>query len=153
MTEKNKLKILFLVMIPLVSIVVSGCIFDETQGVEISGDVGYSVGAISENQTDVQKIQWTTSIGNNGKLTAKDLSCKVILNPEVGSRLMDIDGNTAFMGNLEADTWEGFKGNATFDATNTTKHEIDDWGNLVQVRVTWEENGKTFEKIIPDLGK
>ncbi len=150
---KKNLKISFLVLISFVSIFMSGCIFDEAQGVEISGDIGYSVGSISEDQTDIQKIQWTASVGNNGEITAKNVSCKVILHPEVSSRLIDLEGDTKHIGNLESDTWEGFKGNATFNAANLSKQDMDEWGKLIEVKVMWEENGEMFEKTIPDMVK
>ncbi|WP_135389570.1 hypothetical protein [Methanolobus halotolerans] len=144
-----KLKILLLVLVAFGAIVTSGCIFDETKEVEISGDIGYSVGAINQNQTNIQKIQWTTSIGNNGEAIAENVSCEVILHPEVSSRLISLEGNEKYIGDLEPDTWEGFKGNATFDASNISKRDMDEWENMVKVKIIWEENGKKFEEVIP----
>ena len=118
------MKISFIVLISLFLVLLSGCIQDETQGVEVTGDIGYSVGPVNDNRTDIQQIQWTTSVGNNGDILAKNVICKIILHPEVSSRLVSFEGNTMQIGDLKPDTWEGFKGNATFDASNTSKHEL-----------------------------
>ncbi len=150
---KKIFKIIFMVLLSLAPTGLSGCISNETQEVGITGDMGYSVGAINENQTNIQKITWTASIVNNGKTIAKNVSCKAILHPEVSSSLIALEGNTTHIGNLKPDTWEGFKGIATFNASNISKHDIDKWGNLIKIKVTWEENGERVEKTIPEVRK
>ncbi|APH38458.1 hypothetical protein BHR79_02450 [Methanohalophilus halophilus] len=57
------------------------------------------------------------------------------------------------IGNLGTDSWRGFKGNATFDASNISKNDIDEWATLIEVKVTWQEDGERFEKTFPDVVK
>jgi len=67
--------------------VTTGCVSDEVQGAEISGNIGVSLGSSYENQTDSQKISWTVSIANTGAKTAKNVTAYVILPPGIVSRL------------------------------------------------------------------
>lgn len=64
----------------------------------------------------------------------------------MSSRLISFEGNTMHIGDLKPDTWEVFKGNATFDASNVSKHDIDQWGTLIKVKVTWQEKGENLKK-------
>ena len=108
------------------------------------------MGLALNNQTDIQKIQWTVNIKNNGDRTAENVGCEVILHPAVVSRLIALEGSTVHLGDVEPDSWNEFEGNATFNATGLSKDDISSWGPLVNIKVTWEENGRTFEKTIPD---
>jgi hypothetical protein len=61
------------------------------------------------SQTDIQKIQWTVHIKNNGDRTAENVRGEVILHPEVVSRLIALEDNTVHLGYLEPDMWKGFE--------------------------------------------
>jgi len=89
--------------------VTTGCISKEVQGAKIAGAIGYSVGYISENQTDIQKISWTVSITNTGVKTAENAKVYVVLHPEVVSRLNTLEESTVLLGDLKPDVWKGFK--------------------------------------------
>jgi hypothetical protein len=111
------------------------------------------VGLAVNNQTDIQQIQWTVNIKNNGDRTAENVESEVILHPAVISRLIALEGRTVHLGDLEPDVWKGFEGNATFNATGLSKQDISSWGSLVKIKATWEGNGRTFEKTIPETSE
>jgi hypothetical protein len=54
---------------------------------------------------------------------------------------------------MEPDVWKEFEGNASFNATGLSKQDISSWGSLVKIKATWEENGRPFEKTIPETRK
>ncbi len=145
-------RFIIFVLIAFIMITV-GCISKEVQGAKITGDIGYSVGYISENQTNVQKISWTVSITNTGTKTVENVRADVILHPEVVSRLNGSYMNSVMLDDLQPDIWTGFKGNATFNATGLSKQDIAAWEPLVKIKVTWTENGKVNEKIVPEASK
>lgn len=68
-----------IILIAISAIIVAGCLSNQVEGVKISGDIGYSVGSAVKNQTDIQKIQWTVNIKNNGDRTAENVGGEVIL--------------------------------------------------------------------------
>lgn len=151
--RKNKMRkfITILALTAIASILITtGCISKEVQGAKIIGDIGYSVGYTGENQTDIQKISWTVSITNTGVKTAKDVTAYVILHPEVVSRLNDPYMSSVMLDDLQPGIWTGFKGNATFNSTGLDKQDIAAWESLVRIKVTWTENGKVNEKILPE---
>lgn len=131
-------------------IITVGCISKEVQEAKITGDIGYSVGYISENQTNIQKISWTASITNTGDKTAKNVRADVILHPEVVSRLNDSYMSSVMLDDLQPGIWTGIKGDATFNASGMSKQDIAAWGPLVKIKVTWTEDGKVNEKILPE---
>ena len=51
---------------------------------------------------------------------------------------------------MKPDVWKGFKGHATFNSTGLSKQDIAAWEPLVKIKVTWTEDGKVNEKILPD---
>jgi len=127
----------------------TGAVSTKVQGVKITGDIGASIGYSGENQTDSQKISWTVSIANTGAKTAKNVTAYVILPPGIVSRLDALEESIA-LGNLEPEGWAGFKGNATFNASGLSKQDIMAWEPLVKIKVTWTEDGKVNEKLLPD---
>ncbi len=131
-------------------IVTAGCISKGAQGSKITGDIGYSVGYIGENQTDIQKISWTVSITNTGVKTAKGVTAYVILKPEIVSRLNHPYMSSVMLDDLQPGIWVGFKGNATFNSTGLSKQDIAALEPLVKIKVTWTKNAKVNEKIIPE---
>jgi hypothetical protein len=141
---------LFIILMAISAIMAAGCLSNQGEGVKISGDIGYSVGSAVNNQTDIQKIQWTVTIRNNGDITAENVGGEVILHPEVVSRLIALEDNTVHFGELKPDMWKGFEGNATFNSTGLSKQDILSWGSLVKIKATWEEKGGSFEKTIPE---
>jgi len=144
--------IIFVPMVILVA-VTTGCVSKEVQEAKITGDVGYSLGYIGENQTNFQRISWTVSITNTGDKTAKNIRADVILHPEVVSRLNDSYMSSAMLDDLQQGIWTGFKGNATFNATGLSKQDIAAWEPLVKIKVTWTEDEKVNEKILPEASK
>ncbi|VVB87590.1 Uncharacterised protein [uncultured archaeon] len=135
------------------TITASGCVSNEIQGAKITGDIGYSVGYVSENQTNFQRISWTASFANSGDQNAENVRAYVILNPEVVSRLVDSNMSSVTLNELHPGVWTGFKGNATFNATGLGKQDIAAWEPLVKLKVTWTENGRIIEKILPEARK
>jgi hypothetical protein len=87
---------------------------------------------------------------NNGDRTAENVGGEVILHPAVVSRLIALERNKVHLGDLEPDVWKGLEGNATFNVNGLSKQDILSWGSLVKIKATWEENGRSFEKTIPD---
>lgn len=151
--KKNKMRrlITILALTAIASIIITtGCISKEVQGAKIAGDIGYSVGYISENQTDIQKISWTVSITNTGVKTAKGVTAYVILHHEIVSRLNSPYMSSLMLDDLQPGIWTGFKGNATFNSTGLSKQDIAAWEPLVKIKVTWTEEGKVNEKLLPD---
>ncbi|MFZ3166111.1 MAG: hypothetical protein WA130_00760 [Candidatus Methanoperedens sp.] len=138
--------ILLLTAIALI-IITTGCISREVQGAKIFVDAGYALGAIGENQTDIQKISWNVNIANIGVKTAENVTAYIILNPEIVSRQINIEENIVQLGGLKPDAGKGFKGNATFNASGMSKQEIAAWEPYAKIKVTWIEDGKptTFE--------
>ena len=100
-----------------------------------------------------QRISWTASITNTGDKTAKNVRADIILHPEVVSRLNDSYMSSVMLYDLQPDIWTGFKGNATFNATGLSKQDIAAWEPLVKIKVTWTEDGKVNEKILPEASK
>lgn len=147
---KNVITILALTVFITIS---TGCVSKEVQGAKITEDIGYSVGYIGENQTDIQKISWTVSITNTGVKTADNVTAYVILHPEIVSRLNALEDSTVLLGDLKPDVWKGFKGNATFNSTGLSKQDMAAWEPLVKIKVTWTEDGKVNEKILPEARK
>lgn len=141
--------IIFALMVIFVVAVTTGCVSKEAQEAKIAGDVGYSIGYIDENQTNIQKISWTASITNTGDRIAEDVKVDVILHPNITSRLNTIEESTVLLGDLKPDVWKGFKGNVTFITTGMSKQEIATWDTLVKIKVIWVEDGKVNEKILP----
>jgi hypothetical protein len=119
----------------------------ENQGARLVLSTATGLG-LSENQTDVQEISWVVEITNSGAKTAENAKAEVILYPQVASRLETFNAPTVQLGDLTPNTSIGFKGNATFNSTGLSKQDIDTWGQLVKIKVTWAEDGKTNE-IIP----
>ena len=144
---------IFALMVILVVAVTSGCISKEVQEAKITGDIGYSVGYISENQTNIQKISWTASITNIGTQAAESVRVDVILPPEVVSRLNVPYTSSVMLDDLQPDIWTGIKGNATFNASGLSKQDIAAWEPLVKIKVTWTEDGEVNEKILPEERK
>ncbi len=142
--------IIFALMVVLVVAFTTGCVSKEVQGAKIAGDVGNSIGYIGENQTDFQRISWTASITNTGDKTAKNVRADVILHPEVVSRLNDSYMSSVMLDDLQQGIWTGIKGNATFNASGLSKQDIAGWEPLVKIKVTWTEDGKVNEKILPE---
>jgi len=140
----------FALMVIVVVAGTTGCVSNEVQGAKITGAIGSSVGYISENQTDIQRISWTVSITNTGVKTAENVTAYVILHPEMVSRLNVLENSTVLLGDLKPDVWKGFKGHATFNSTGLSKQDIAAWEPLVKIKVTWTEDGKVNEKILPD---
>lgn len=143
----------FALMVILMVAVTTGCVSKEVQGVKITGDIGLSLGYIGENQTNFQRISWTASITNTGDKTAKNVRADVILHPEVVSRLNDSYMSSVMLDDLQPSIWTGFKGNATFNASGLSKQDIAAWEPLVKIKVTWTEDGKVNEKILPEASK
>jgi uncharacterized repeat protein (TIGR01451 family) len=127
----------------------TGAVSTKVQGAKITGDIGVSIGYSGENQTDSQKISWTVSIANTGAKTAKNVTAYVILPPGIVSRL-DALQESIVLGDLESEVQAGFKGNATFNASGLSKQDMMAWEPLVKIKVTWTEDGKVNEKILPD---
>jgi len=73
----------------------------------------------------------------------------VILPPGIVSRL-DALQERLVLGDLESEVQAGFKGNATFNASVLSKQDMMAWEPLVKIKVTWTEDGKVNEKILPD---
>lgn len=151
--RKSKSAILFLILTVFTATIIAGCISSEDEGVKISRDIGLSAGSAVKNQTDIQRIQWTVSIANTGSRTAENVRSEIIFHPAVVSRLITFETDTVPLGDLEPDVWKGFKDNATFDAIGLSKHDIEEWEQLVKFKVIWEENGRTFEKTFPEARK
>ncbi len=144
----------FIIFVLMAFIIITvGCISREVREAKITGDIGYSVGYVDENQTNIQRISWTASITNTGDKTAKNVRADVILHPEVVSRLNDSYTSSVMLDDLQPGIWTGFKGNATFNASGLSKQEIAAWGPLVKIKVTWTEDGKVNEKILPEASK
>lgn len=144
----------FIIFVLMTFIIITvGCISKEVQEAKITGDVGYSLGYIDENQTNFQRISWTAGITNTGDKTAKKVRADVILHPEVVSRLNDSYMSSVMLDDLQQGIWTGFKGNATFNASGLSKQDIAAWEPLVKIKVTWTENGKVNEKILPEASK
>lgn len=144
----------FIIFVLMTFIIITvGCISKEVQGAKITGDIGYSLGYIGENQTDFQRISWTASITNTGDKTAKKVRADVILHPEVVSRLNDSYMSSVMLDDLQPGIWTGIKGNATFNASGLSKQDIAAWEPLVKIKVTWTEDGKVNEKILPEASK
>ena len=151
--RKNKMRkfITIIALTAIVSIIITtGCISKE--GAKITADIGYSVGYTGANQTDSQKISWTVSITNSGVKTAENVTAYVILHPEIVSRLNDPYMSSVMLDDLQPGIWTGFKGNTTFNSTVLGKQDIAAWEPLVRIKVTWTEDGKVNEKILPEEG-
>lgn len=146
----NKAERMIAILATLFVVFSAGCISKEVQGTEIVGDVGYSVGYASENKTNLQKIHWTVSIVNKGVKKAEDVRVDVILHHAVVSRLVAFNESTLLLGDLKPDVWKGFRGNATFDSTGLSKQDISGGYPLVKIKITWTEDGRVIEKILPE---
>ncbi len=127
----------------------TGCISKEAK---IGGNVVSHV-SYGENQTNLQTIYWTATIANTGDKPAKNTRADVVLYPAVVSRLISFKESTVPLGDLEPEDRAGFKGNATFNATGLSKQDIAGWEPLVKIKVTWTEDGKVNEKILPEASK
>lgn len=128
----------------------TGCVSKEAK---ITGNVGSYIGYVGENQTNFQTIYWTATIANTGDKPAKNTRADVVLYPAVVSRLINIKESTVPLGDLESEDRAGFKGNATFNATGLSKQDIAAWEPLVKIKVTWTEDGKVIEKVLPEASK
>lgn len=146
----RKFTTIFALMVIVVVAVTTGCVSKEVQEAKITGDIGYSIGYIGENQTNFQRISWTASITNTGDKTAKNVRADVILHPEVVSRLNGSYMSFVMLDDLQPGIWTGIKGNATFNVRGLSKQDIAAWEPLVKIKVTWIEDGKVNEKILPE---
>ena len=56
-------------------------------------------------------------------------------------------------GDVRINEQNGFKGNATFNASGLSKQDIMAWEPFVKINVTWTDDGIVNEKIIPEANK
>jgi hypothetical protein len=143
-TEMRNITTLFALIVVIA--VTTGCVSNEVQGAKITGDIEASKGNSSENQTDTQKISWTVRIANIGLKIAKNVTAYVILPSGIVSKL-DAFKESIVLGDLESEGQAGFKGNATFNASGLGKQDIVAWEPLVQIKVTWTEDGLLNENL------
>ncbi len=138
----------------LASIVIAaGCISNETVKDRMGSDLSIAIGQADGDQAGLQKISWKANIVNSRNKTAENASVNVILHPEVVSRLVSVEGDALWLGDLAPGTGAGFNGTATFNSTGLSKQDIAAWEPLVKIKVTWTEEGQVMEKILPEAGK
>ncbi len=140
-----------MVAVIAIAVFTAGCVSEE--GVKISGDIAYAVGSDNGNQPTLQKISWNVNVSNTGDTTAQNVTADVILHPKVLPRLMSFEEETVLLGDLPPQNTIGFNGTAKFNVTGLDKDDIASWQPLVKIRVTWTEDGRVIEKILPEAGQ
>lgn len=141
-------KILFAAVIML-SVVFAGCISSEKkpQGVNFAYGATSSMGT-SDNQTELQRLNWRINLTNTGDRAAEDFNASVVLHPEIVSRLHDSSLSSVVFWEVPPGFTIGLNGTAVFNATGLSKQDIAGWKPLVSVKLTWVEDGNGKEKVI-----
>ncbi len=146
-------KILFTAVI-ILSMVFAGCVSNEKkpQGANFQG-VNFVYGAIaslgaSENQTQLQRLDWKVNLTNTGDRAAENVNASVVLHPEIASRLNGSYTNSVMFVDIPPGFTFGINGTAVFNATGLSKRDIVGLKPLVSLKLTWIEDGSGKEKII-----
>lgn len=86
------MRILILIAVVVLSLLLAGCITEEKkpQEVKFFGDIATSLGAAG-NGTQFQGLSWRVNISNIGGKTAQNTRARIILHPEIVSRLNNSD--------------------------------------------------------------
>ncbi|MCX9012770.1 MAG: hypothetical protein OIN66_16840 [Candidatus Methanoperedens sp.] len=102
----------------------------------------------SENQTQLQRLNWRINLTNTGDRAAEDFNASVVLHPEIVSRLHDSYLSSVVFWDIPPGFTIGLNGTAVFNATGLSKQDIVGWKPLVSIKLTWVEDGSGKEKVI-----
>lgn len=141
-------KTLFTAVI-ILSMIFAGCISSEkkSQGVNFAYGATSSMGA-SNNQTELQRLNWRVNLTNSGDRAAEDFNASVALHPEIVSRLHDSYLSSVVFWDIPPGFTIGLNGTAVFNATGLSKQDIIGWKPLVSIKLTWIEDSSRKEKVI-----
>jgi len=89
-------------------------------------------------------------VENKALQPAKNLQIDLVLHPELTKRLKSINvGNSVKVGALApGSSYVARNGFITFDSHGLTKEEIAQFEPLLQLKLTWIQNGKQYHKIV-----
>lgn len=141
-------KTLFTAVI-ILSMVFAGCISyeEKPQGVNFAYGATSSMGA-SDNQTELQRLNWRINLANTGDRAAENANASVVLHPEIVLRLNDSSLSSVAFGDIPPGSAIELNGMAVFNATGLNKQDIIGWKPLISIKLTWIEDGSGKEKVI-----
>lgn len=129
-------------------LLLAGCIAEEKkpQEVEFFTEITATLGAAG-NGTQFQELNWRVNISNIGGKTAQNTRARIILHPEIVSRMNGSDVRQIDIGNMQPGV-VGFNGSAIFNSTGVSKQDIASWEPLFKVKIIWIEDGSEREQAI-----
>ncbi|TRZ88831.1 MAG: hypothetical protein D4R88_06860 [Methanosarcinales archaeon] len=141
---------MILIAAVVLSLLLAGCITEEKkqQEVKFFTDITTMLGDAG-NGTQFQKLNWRVNISNIGGKTAENTRARIILHPEIVSRMNGSDIDQVDIGNMPPSiVVMGFNGSVTFNSTGLSKQDIASWEPLLKVKIIWIEDGSEREQVI-----